>query len=177
MGGFAMNWGAMPSNSLSLFNPAASSANSGLASATPAFGADPGSGAVPMATAQPDFSSLLGYQQTPGYQTPAMNSGPGGNPLGASSFKFGMNLPSLQVGLSGLQTLSNLWNAFQQTSLAKQQLAYTKQIGNANLTNQIQSYNTNLTDRANSRGVMEGLTPTQTQAYINTNQLNNPVKG
>jgi hypothetical protein len=90
---------------------------------------------------------------------------------GQNQFGLGLNIPTIGLGISGLQTLSNIWNAFQQTNLAKQQLAYTKEVGNANLGNQVKSYNTNLADRANTAAVMNGWDSNKLASYLNQNSL------
>lgn len=89
----------------------------------------------------------------------------------ANSFKFGMNAPTLQMGLSGINTLGNLWGAFQANKLARDQLDFTKKITNTNLNNSVQSYNTALTDRAKARGFTEGKSDEEVQNYITTNRL------
>lgn len=99
---------------------------------------------------------------TPG--NPLTGTGVGGTPsIGALGWG--------QMGLYGANTLGNLWGAWQANKLAKQQLSFTKDIGNANLNNSIKSYNTTLADRAGSRAAMEGWSPERTQAYIAENKL------
>ena len=88
------------------------------------------------------------------------------NGFGATSFADKANL-----ALSGLQTLGNLWGAFQSMKLAKKQFKFTKDFAETNLANQIKSYNTQIADRARSRGVMEGQTPGQVSQYISANAL------
>lgn len=75
------------------------------------------------------------------------------------------------LALTGLQTLGNLWGAFQMRNLAKKQFNFTKDITETNLANQIKSYNTALADRSRSRGAMEGQSAQQQQAYIDQNSL------
>ncbi|WP_421991627.1 hypothetical protein [Roseococcus sp.] len=84
---------------------------------------------------------------------------------------FGLNVPTAQLALGGLGTLSNLWNGFQANSLARDQLGFMKTIGNANLNNQIKTLNTRLEDRAKSRGVAEGQSQGQIDDYIARNRL------
>lgn len=95
-------------------------------------------------------------------------SGVGGAGTG---FNFGLNAPTLQMGLSGLNTLGNLWGAWQANSLARDQLDFTKSVTNTNLNNSIRSYNTALEDRARSRGFTEGRSDSEVQDYISANRL------
>ena len=99
-----------------------------------------------------------------------MPGGMGGGIMGGGS-GFGFNVPTAQLALSGLGTIGNLWAAFQAQKLAKQQFEYTKKITDTNLGNQVQSYNTALDDRINSRAKVQGLTPEQVAAYRSANAL------
>lgn len=89
----------------------------------------------------------------------------------AQNNKLGLNLNTANLALSGLQTIGNLFAAFQAQKLAKQQFNYTKKVTDTNLANQIQSYNTALSDRINSRYYVEGKSPDQAQAYLDVNKL------
>lgn len=71
----------------------------------------------------------------------------------------------------GLQTIGNLWGAFQAQKLAKDQFNYAKSVGETNLANGIQSYNTALTDRANARASYTGQSAADTAAYIEANKM------
>lgn len=93
----------------------------------------------------------------------------GQNGFGGSG--FGFNMDTLQLGLGGLSALGNFWNAYQANSLAKKQFNFTKEMAEANLVNQMKSYNTSLSDRARARGVMEGQTEQEVRDYIDQNQL------
>lgn len=98
-------------------------------------------------------------------------SGLPGMDASALSFSGMPFMDKAQFALSGLQTLGNLWGAFQAQKLAKKQFAFTKDFAEANLANQIKSYNTAIADRARSRGVMEGQSPDQVSNYISANSL------
>ena len=122
----------------------------------------------------PSFSqSLSNFNQVNNNASNILGSGTANLSGGIGSFgnTLGFNLPTAQLGLAGLSTIGNLWGAFGASKLAKSQFDYTKQITNTNLANQIKSYNTALTDRANSRAVMQGWNNEQTQQYINDNKL------
>lgn len=111
-------------------------------------------------------------------QAPTMGGGGVAGSLGeqlagalAQNNKLGLNMNTANLALSGLQTIGNLFAAFQANKLAKQQFKYSKKVTDANLGNQIQSYNTALTDRINSRYVMEGKSADDAKAYLDVNKL------
>ena len=97
------------------------------------------------------------------------------DPMGATGgyqpLKFGMNIPTAQFGLTGLSTLGNLWGSFQSNKLAKDSFNFQKGLAETNYANQIKSYNTALTDRATTRGFVQGDSTEMTQQYINDNKL------
>ena len=84
---------------------------------------------------------------------------------------LGKNMGTLNLALGGLQTLGGLWGAYQAQKLAKAQFNYTKDVTEANLANNIKSFNTALEDRARSRAVVEGQSQQQTDDYIARNRL------
>lgn len=84
----------------------------------------------------------------------------------ASAQGLGMNMPTANLALSGLQTLGNLWAAYEQNKLAKKQFAYTREITDTNLANSIRSYNTSLTDRITARAHTQGMSNADRDAYI-----------
>ena len=90
---------------------------------------------------------------------------------GSAGDTLGWNVPTMQLGLSGLNTVGGLYGAYQANDMANQQFDYAKKMGDANLANQIKSYNTNLSDKATARGSVEGWTDAETQSYINSNKL------
>ena len=119
-----------------------------------------------------DFSTLNGGSDVASQFDWTKGYGVGGNSgAGSAQSTLGANIPTFQLGLSGLTALSNLWGAFQSNKLANNQFDYTKQITNTNLANQIKSYNTSLSDKATARASMEGWSPDQTQSYIDKNKL------
>ena len=85
--------------------------------------------------------------------------------------EFGMNIPTAQLGLTGLSTLGNLWGSFQSNKLARDSFNFQKGMAERNYANQIKSYNTALTDRATTRGFVQGDSAGETQQYINDNKL------
>lgn len=102
-------------------------------------------------------------------QLPSM-TGAGSGGFGAST-GLGFNMPTLQLGLSGLSTIGNLWNAFEAQKLAKEQFKYQKGVTDTNLVNSIKSYNTNLEDRIRARSFTEGRDAGYTNDYIDRNRL------
>lgn len=123
-----------------------------------------------------DYSSIAGYNQNltstvpqttiPSYSQPGVTA-----PGSIATPQFGLNLDSLKTGMGVLQTGANIYSAFEQASIAKQQLAYAQTIGNANLANQMASYNTTLGSQAAMDAKVGGWTPAQTTAYTTANQL------
>jgi hypothetical protein len=97
---------------------------------------------------------------------PSMGLGTGYQPL-----EFGMNIPTFQLGLQGLGTLGNLWGSLQSNKLARDSFNFQKDFAQQNLANQIKNYNTTLTDRATSRGFVQGDSAEKTQQYIDNNKL------
>ena len=79
--------------------------------------------------------------------------------------------PIAQLGLSGLQTIGGLIGANRAYGLAKDQFKHVRDVTNTNLTNQIQSYNTALADRARTRAAMEGGSQEDAERYIEQNRL------
>ncbi len=96
--------------------------------------------------------------------------GSAGN-TGNQGLGLGMNMPTLQLGMGALNSFANLWQSWNASKLAKEQFKFAKEFANTNLNNQIQSYNTALSDRAGSRAVMEGRSPESAQAYVQANAM------
>lgn len=119
-------------------------------------------GSTPLSYAGPDMASSFAALPSADL-APSMS--------GAASMAPGP-LGMANAALGGLQTIANIWGAFQAQKMAKKQFKFTKDVTNTNLANQIQSYNTALADRARSRGVVEGQTPDQVSQYISANALN-----
>ena len=90
---------------------------------------------------------------------------------GYQPLEFGMNIPSFQLGLTGLGAMGNLWGTYQSNKLARDSFNFQKSMAEKNYANQIKSYNTALTDRATTRGFVQGDSTETTQQYINDNKL------
>lgn len=125
-----------------------------------------------------DLSTIPGYSQIPqaflDKSTGLSGTHAGGpldrvfNPSGFGSLDFGQKAG---MALTGLGTLGNLYAGFKQLSLANKQFQFQKEFANANLANQIKSYNTALEDRARARAAMEGQSPEQARAYVEQNKM------
>ena len=86
---------------------------------------------------------------------------------------LGFNIPTGKLLFNGLGTLGQLWTGFQGAKLAKKSFEHTRDITNANLNNQISSYNTAIEDRARARFVGEGRgeNSAQEREYVARNRL------
>lgn len=113
---------------------------------------------------------MAAAEQTSGFGVP-------GAGLTTAATPLGMNLGTAQLALGGIGTLGNLWAAFQAQKLAKEQFNFTKGITNTNLANQIQSYNTALTDKITSRSFTQGDGQAVTDKYIADNSLRDQRNG
>lgn len=105
-----------------------------------------------------------------GLEDSALSFGGSGN-SGYNPLELGMNIPTFQLGLTGLGALGNLWGTFQSNKLARDSFNFQKGMAEKNYANQIKSYNTALTDRATTRGFVQGDSTEKTQQYINDNKL------
>lgn len=105
-----------------------------------------------------DYSSLGSYGKSPG---------------GFGDLGLGFDIPTGKLLFNGLGTLGQLWTGFQGAKLAKKSFEHTRDITNANLNNQISSYNTALEDRARARFVGEGRgeNSAQEREYVARNRL------
>lgn len=92
---------------------------------------------------------------------------------GLGNFQLGLNSGTLGLGLGAVQSIGNLWNSWNANRLARDQFNFTKDVTNTNLNNQIQSYNTALADRANTRAQANSSNFTSEDAsnYIRNNSL------
>lgn len=95
-------------------------------------------------------------------------SGLGGS---LSNAGLGANIPTLQLGLGGLNALNSIFQGRQANRLAKQQFGLVRDVANTNINNQIQSYNTALEDRSRVRGKVEGRDSEYVDEYIEKNRL------
>lgn len=84
---------------------------------------------------------------------------------------IGLNMPTFNLGVGALNTIGGLWAASNAAKMAKKQFQFSKNFANANLANQTQSYNTAISDRARSRGAVEGQSASQIADYITKNSL------
>ena len=128
--------------------------------------------AAPQALSVLDAASLApGSTSVSGLPTDFATQGGSGGLFGGMD-----TLKTANLAIAGLQTLGNLWGAWQAQKLAKEQFKWTKNFSEANLANSIKSYNTALYDRARSRGHMEGQSQAQIDGYVLDNSLTREVK-
>jgi len=153
MAGFQFNWGTPSFVSPSMLGETGMPGIGGFGGGSP--------------LQAPDLTAPV----TPGGVTIPSPTAPGG--INASVFGggLGMNMDTAKLALSGIGTLGSLWGAFQAANLAKKQFNYTRDVTETNLANQLKTYNTGLTDRANNRQIVEGRSAAETQAYIDANKL------
>jgi hypothetical protein len=90
---------------------------------------------------------------------------------------LGLNTGTGQLAVGGLQTLGNLWNAYQSNALAQKTFNFNKDLTNTNLANQTQAYNTTLAGQATARSAQENQSPQQALDFINANKLTNKTIG
>lgn len=92
---------------------------------------------------------------------------------GIGGSEIGWNLDTIGTGIQGIAAIGGLYNAFQANKLAKEQFAFTKEVSNTNLNNQIKSFNTSMEDRALARARLDGREDTAgyTKDYMDKNQL------
>ena len=97
---------------------------------------------------------------------PAMGSG------GLAGGFGGMGgMDELKMLVGGLSSIGNLWNSFQATKIAKDTLKFQKEYAQKNMTNQVQSYNTALSDRITSRAFAQGNDQAYVDDYLSKNKL------
>ena len=83
----------------------------------------------------------------------------------------GLDTGNLKVAMGGIQAVGNLWNSYQQSKLAKEQMKFSKDAFATNLGIQKKTYNTALTDRIKARHRTEGKSSAQTNAYLKENRI------
>lgn len=124
-------------------------------------------------TSGPQIMDPMASYQTqplPNYNIPSIspaNAGGGGGFMESIGGASG----AVNAGLGVVNTIGNLWGAYQANKMAKKDFAFRKDITETNLANQIQSYNTALSDRARSRAFTEGQSDSQRDQYIAENSL------
>lgn len=148
---------SMKPNDLNFGAPDLSSALTGMMGSTPTYAQTLGRYGVTPTVLGESASSLGGGIPNMG------GGGLGGSGMGGMDIANGV--------LGGLQTIANIWGAFEARKLAKKQFNFTKDITETNLANQIKSYNTTLSDRSRSRAAVEGQSAEQAQAYIDQNKM------
>jgi hypothetical protein len=72
---------------------------------------------------------------------------------------------------SGLQAAGNIYMAFQNNKLAKEQFSFQKDAYRTNLENESKSYNTNLAGNAKAAMGFEGKSQSEIDSYVNKNRI------
>ena len=122
---------------------------------------------VPNSTYNPTQPSFPSFGATAGNEIGGWGAGADAG-LGSG---LGMNVGTGQLALGGLGALNSIYNGFQSGKLAKDQFKFTKDVTNTNLNNSIKSYNTQLSDRINSRAAVQGESSSWAQDYLDKNRL------
>lgn len=144
------------------------------------IGQDSGYGAPAMASEMADWGtspvSVTDQVGTPSFQADGLRPDWMGaqNPMDPGWFGmngFGMNAPTLAGGLNTLKTVGGLWGGLQALNLAKKQFNYQRKTTDANMANQLSSYNTALEDRARARAAYSGGGASEADAYIAAHKL------
>ena len=85
--------------------------------------------------------------------------------------KFGFDIPTAKLGIDALSGLGGLYLGLKGISAANKQFDFQKEFANANMANQIRSYNTALEDRITSRAAQQGnMSQQQVNDYMNANK-------
>lgn len=88
-----------------------------------------------------------------------------------NNLNLGMNIPTLQLALGGLQSIGNLWGAYNSNKLAKKELNFTMDAYRENVNNQKKLHNNALEDRTRARGAFEGHSQEYMDDYNNRHRL------
>lgn len=83
----------------------------------------------------------------------------------------GLNLDNLAGLASGIGSLGAAWSGFQANRIARESLGFQKEAYNTNLSNQLQSYNTALSDKATAVAAQKGWSQKETDDYIAKNRM------
>jgi hypothetical protein len=101
-----------------------------------------------------------------------MPAATGAGPTGSG---FGMNMPTLALGLQGLNSLGSLYMGNKSLDLANKQFESSQKFANANLANQTQSYNDTLENKLRRIGSFNQTAQADTDAEIARRKLPNRV--
>lgn len=96
---------------------------------------------------------------------------PMGGIAGNNNSGFGWNMDTARLALGGLQTLGNIWAARKAYGLQRDIFNHQRDLSETNLMNSIQSYNTALSDRSNTRAHMEGRDQASADEYVEENRM------
>ena len=94
---------------------------------------------------------------------------------GTGGSGFGMNMPTLALGLQGLNSLGSLYMGGKSLSLANKQFASAQKFANINLANQTKSYNDTLENKIKRIGSFNGTSAEDTTAEYERRKLPSQV--
>ncbi len=173
----AMNYGQIPATSYNVASPT-TGATTGMASPAVAPVVMPTGAGSPMT----GVASGVGTPVTP--MTNAGGTGTGVAPVAGGQQNLGNNLlwngtgenrtlnyDGMQMIAGGLQTIGNLYMAWQQNKLAKDSLQLQRDNYETNLANQTTSYNNSLEDRIRGRYTRSQQNDPAIQAQIDERSL------
>jgi len=136
---------------------------------------------VPQVALSGNSMNYNASQPASGIQIPDGLMGQVGDAVGGSQGGFmngffgnkddGANWGNIGKIGSGLETLGNIWNAYQQTKMAKESFNFQKQAYAEQLGDSRQVYNTSLEGRARARFNTEGGSQEQADQYVNNHAL------
>lgn len=123
---------------------------------------------------QSDPMTMQGFDFTKGFIDGNTGRSYGMNGKGQftpQNLELGMNIPTMQLALGGLQSIGNLWGAYNSNKLANKQLNFTMDAYNQNVAMQKKTHNTALEDRTRARGKFEGHSQEYMDDYNRKNRL------
>lgn len=109
------------------------------------------------------------------YRPPGVSVGGVGGSYSPPNSGFGMNMPTLALGLQGLNSLGSLYMGTKSLDLANKQFDSAQRFANINLRNQTQVYNDTLENKLRRIGSFNETPTAQTEAEIARRKL--PTNG
>jgi hypothetical protein len=86
-----------------------------------------------------------------------------------------MDLSKLNSAISGINTLGQLYGAYQAQKLGNKQFAFQKALTERNLANSSLDYNTRLENKMAQKAALDGVTPEAQEAYLNSHRVRGTV--
>jgi hypothetical protein len=128
--------------------------------------------AVDYSLGQQGGMSVAGMGGGQGLRSGGMNTWGQGSAAGNSSGSgFGMNMPTLALGLQGLNSFGSLYMGAKSLGLADKQFESAQKFANINLANQTKSYNDTLENKIKRIGSFNGTSAADTAAEYERRKL------